>query len=376
MLNRSQSDETRSLAAGRYRPHPDAAGLDRADRARPPARGGVFSPERIASLFRSWEKQTGILLAVSGGPDSVALMLLAARWARDLRSPLLRVATVDHGLRADSRDEAIAVSRWAAELSLPHVTLVWEGPKPRSRIQERAREARYGLLFGHAAAIGADCLATAHHADDQAETILFRLLRGSGPAGLAGMAPETPRDGLLHSRPLLGCRKTELVDFCVANSHPFFDDPSNRDPRFARTRIRDLAGSLARHGLDCESLARLGHRAARAEAALAMRAEAVRMSLPAIRTPDGFSADLTDLLAEPDEIFLRILTFEIKALNRGRPIRLDRLERLTTDLRNALHEGAAASATLGGTLLKLDCDRRLTIVHERRRDPIRRTATV
>ncbi|MGH6852947.1 MAG: tRNA lysidine(34) synthetase TilS, partial [Methylocella sp.] len=215
----------------------------------------------------------GIVLGVSGGPDSVALMLLAAEWARGgAARPLLHVATVDHGLRKDSRGEAETVARWAAGLALPHAVLVWNGAKPKSRIQERAREARYELLFEYAARIGADHVMTAHHADDQAETILFRLLRGSGVSGLAGMASSSDRNGLILARPLLAHAKADLAALCESRAHPFIDDPSNNDPAYARTRIRRLGRLLAGEGLGRAALLQLGRRAARAEAALAARA--------------------------------------------------------------------------------------------------------
>ena len=175
------------------------------------------------------------------------------------------------------------VAEWACRLGLPHATLAWTGAKPKSRIQERARQARYELLFAHAARIGADVVATAHHADDQAETILFRLLRGSGPGGLSGMAASRARLGLTHARPLLQCSKAELIACCAAKAHPFVTDPSNSDPAYARTRMRALAGLLEKEGLSREALLRLGRRAARAEAALAARACAVAETLPAER---------------------------------------------------------------------------------------------
>ncbi len=166
------------------------------------------------------------------------------------------------------------VARWAAKLGLAHAILVWEGVKPKSRIQERAREARYELLCAYAARIGADHVMTAHHADDQAETILFRLLRGSGISGLAGMAISSERNGLVLARPLLAHAKADLAAFCESRAQPFFDDPSNQDPIYARTRIRRLAGLLADEGLGRTTLLRLGRRAARADAALAARARA------------------------------------------------------------------------------------------------------
>lgn len=324
-----------------------------------------FSLEETANLFRAWDCARGILLAVSGGPDSVALMLLAAAWAHRRSAPPLSVATVNHGLRPDSRSEAEQVDRWAAALGLPHEILDWDGPKPRSRIQELARQARYDLLFRHAARIGADIVATAHHADDQAETILFRLLRGSGIGGLAGMPDSRERHGLIHSRPLLLCGKAQLVAYCAAHGHPYFEDPSNRNPAYARTRMRALGRAFAEHGLDRAALLRLGRRAARAEAALTERTQALRADLPARREPGRFSADISSLADQPEEILLRILGFEIKALSdAARPLRLARLESLTLALQQALRAGAPFAATLGGASLQLSQTRILTIRRE------------
>ena len=242
--------------------------------------GQLFSDAAILSLFRPFENARGILLAVSGGPDSVALMLIAAKWASLLAAPpSISVATVDHRLRESAAREAEMAASWAIAFSLPHTILVWDEAKPKSRIQERAREARYALLFQHAARIGANYVMTAHHADDQAETILFRLLRGSGISGLAGMERVSERNGLILARPLLAYAKAELVAFCAAKAHPYIEDPSNDDPAYARTRLRRLGSLLASEGLDRAALLRLGRRAARAEAALAERARAVRERL-------------------------------------------------------------------------------------------------
>jgi tRNA(Ile)-lysidine synthase len=334
----------------------------------PPAIEQPFSDEVIARLFRPFERARGILLAVSGGPDSVALMLLAAHWAGKLAAPPpISVATVDHGLRENAAHEAEMAGRWATELSLPHAILVWEGVNPKSRIQERAREARYELLFRHAAKIGTDCVMTAHHADDQAETILFRLLRGSGISGLAGMQNVSERNGLVLARPLLDYSKADLIAFCNAKAHPFFEDPSNDDPRLARTRLRRLSGLLAREGLDRRGLLKLGRRATRAEAALESRARKIRDRLPANREPGAFVADISALAREPDEIVLRVLGIELKLLGSGKVIRLERLEFLAGRLAQALRAGMGYRATLGGTVLRLESSGTLIIVKEKAR---------
>ena len=308
-----------------------------------------------------------VLLAVSGGPDSMALMLLAARWARrDADAPELSVATVDHGLRPGSADEAAQVGAWASACGLSHAILRWEGDKPTRAIQEKARAARYALLVGHARAIGAQALATAHHAEDQAETVLFRLLRGSGVAGLAGMTVLSIRHGLPLHRPLLDWSKAELAAVCAAEGQAFLDDPSNRDPTFARTRLRAGAASLAAGGLDRDALLRLARRAARAEQALTRAADEAEARLCA----DGLRLDALALVELPDEIALRLVERLTRRASGGeKPARLDRLESVVGRLGEAARAGRRLSASLAGAVLSLDKAGKLTA---RRESPRRR----
>ncbi|HEY6733136.1 MAG TPA: tRNA lysidine(34) synthetase TilS, partial [Roseiarcus sp.] len=232
-------------------------------------RSHAFSSADIDALFAPFGRAKALLIAVSGGPDSTALLLMAAEWAKRRGKTRIEAATVDHGLRPESADEAKAVAALCARLGVSHRILQWKGAKPTSRLQERAREARYRLLVDHAKAISADALMTAHHADDQAETVLFRLLRGSGVAGLRGMDNMTARDGMTIARPLMGLKKRDLIAFANTRETPFIDDPSNVDPRFARTRLRALLARLDEEGLNAEALDRLARRARETEEALA-----------------------------------------------------------------------------------------------------------
>lgn len=310
------------------------------------------------------------LLAVSGGPDSVALMRLAALWLAQggaATGAEIFVATVDHGLRTESRGEAEAVGRWAGALGLPHQILVWQGAKPQSRIQERARVARYALLRAHARALGADYLLTAHHADDQAETILFRLLRGSGIAGLAGMQSLTRQAGVVLYRPLLNISKTSLVAYCEACAQPYVHDPSNENSAFARTRLRALLPRLEEAGLDAAGWARLGRRAVRAEQALAAQAEQVRAKLEKIPVNDGFYIPVASLRPLPEEILLRVIGAEIAGLGTGHLLRLERLESLAQDLYAALRTGGHWHRTLGGVGFSLRTDGLLALRREKPR---------
>ncbi len=316
-------------------------------------------PPLAAATARLLEKLAtarGLLLAVSGGPDSMALMHLAARWRpHGADRPRIEVATVDHGLRAQAGAEAAAVAQAAQTLGLPHAILVWEGEKPSSRVQERARAARYGLLARHARARGLDTLVTAHHADDQAETILMRLQRGSGPAGLAGMrahgrVPGAPDIAL--ARPLLGVGKDELVALCGAVGQDFVEDPSNAHPAFQRVRARRLLPLLAREGLGAAGLLRLGERAARAEAALAALTAERLARLPADSALTRFGVARGALADLPEEVLLRLLAGQIARLTGAAP-RLERLERAAAAIAAALVNGANWAGTLGGTTIRL-----------------------
>ena len=226
-------------------------------------------------LFADLAGENQLLVAVSGGPDSVALLALLAEWSREAGRPRLLAATVDHGLRAGSADEALGVAALCGRLGVPHRILLWAGEKPTSRLQERARAARYDLLAGEAASIGGAVLVTAHTRDDQAETLLMRMARGSGPSGLAGMRRRVVRQGMVLVRPLLGLPKARLIATAQARGLPFVMDPSNGDPRFARARWRSLTPLLAAEGLDAERLSLLAERLARLDEAVAARAEGV-----------------------------------------------------------------------------------------------------
>src|SRR5260370_21421781 len=218
-------------------------------------------------LFADWKAAPAIVLAVSGGPDSIGLMWLAARWRRALaRGPRLIAVTVDHGLRAEAAREARDVKRLARILDLPHRTVRWMGTKPRAGLPAAAREARYRLLAQAARAHGATHVLTAHTRDDQAETLLMRMVRGSGIAGLAAMARESEREGGRLARPFLSVSKSQLIATLKKAKIDFADDPTNRDLNFTRPRIRTLMPVLATEGGDANNLARLASRLARANA--------------------------------------------------------------------------------------------------------------
>jgi tRNA(Ile)-lysidine synthase len=291
-----------------------------------------------------------ILLAASGGPDSTALLHLAAQWR--VQNPFLffEAATIDHGLRASSRQEAQHVAEQAHALGISHTILTWEADKPQTGIQEAARIARYKLLMDHAAHINAKYIATAHHLDDQAETFLLRLCHGSGLKGLAGMRPSSSLGAVTLLRPLLHCSKTELVQLCDKEGWSYIKDPSNSDLLFARARLRAITPLLQEEGLTSKRLALTASRLARADEALDDMADRVfqKAVIPSLKTE--LVLDFSKMLDEPVEIILRVFALAVReaASHPGSPLSLERLERLVKEMMEA---PLALTRTLGGVVI-------------------------
>jgi tRNA(Ile)-lysidine synthase len=293
------------------------------------------SAAEARTLFAGLKFAPALLLAVSGGPDSTALMLLAARWRAALKKgPRLFAVTVDHGLRAESGREARAAKQLASRLGLRHRTVRWTGDKPETGLQEAARAVRYRLLADAARAAGARHILTAHTLDDQAETVLLRMARGSGLTGLAAMARETMLAGetgpLVLVRPLLEVPKARLIATLDAGRVAYCEDPSNVDPRFTRARLRELMPVLAGEGLDARRLALLARRLRRAEAtiefAVGVAAGAVSNAAWTNGAPIAFDAD--KFIRLPEEVALRLLGRAIVHAAGELPLRLGRLEAL------------------------------------------------
>jgi tRNA(Ile)-lysidine synthase len=337
-----------------------------------------------AALFALLTESPAAVLAVSGGPDSTALLWLAARWRKSLtrNRPKLIAVTVDHGLREESAREARAVKRLARKLKVEHRTLRWTGRKPKVGVQEAARKARYRLLGAVARRTRARYIVTAHTQDDQAETVLFRLLRGSGLTGLRGMTPLAPLPGasrrseLRLQRPFLTVPKSRLLATLAAADIPFADDPSNRDPRFTRPRLRALMPRLAAEGLTVQRLALLSERVIRAEIALydALN-EALMRFVPGPWPDQGpVSIDVAAFAGLSEEIALRLLGRLIEWTGNEGPVELGKLEALCASLENPVlvalgpEKPGRFRRTLAGALVTLS-DGKLTV----ERAPARRS---
>ena len=320
--------------------------------------------EEAKTIFASMGRFSHLLLAVSGGADSLAMMVLIAGWAKELgqSAPRLSVATVDHALRAEGAAEATYVGQMADQFGLEHTVLRWEAEKPTTGLQEAAREARYALLEAHMSVIGADALVLAHHADDQAETVLMRLSAGSGLTGLGGMEQETRLGDIVLLRPFLDLAGSRLRATLEAADLRPIEDPSNQNSRFTRVRFRKALPLLEAEGFDRLRLGRFARRMQRADKALNLLADTARLTnqLP---SEDGarFAAGLWD---EPDEIILRVLARGLTAVNPTNVADLFRLEELFNALKKARFEGVAIRRTLGGTVISLTPDGAILIRSE------------
>lgn len=294
-------------------------------------------------------------VAVSGGPDSLALLLLAAA----CRPGRIEAATVDHALRAEAREEAETVSEICARRAVPHTILTARWAElPETAIQERARSQRYLLLGYWAEERGLDAIATAHHADDQAETVLMRLARGSGVRGLAGMRAlsSTPGSHVRLVRPLLCWRRAELEAVCEAAGVTPIADPSNRDERFERVRMRRALADA--DWLDPSAIAQSAAHLADADAALEWAArnewrKAVHERRDSIAYQRGEA---------PAEIVRRIVTRAVRKLasEGGSDLRGRELDQLLTVL------AGGGEATLRGVRCKGGRDWHFSVAPPRR----------
>lgn len=245
-------------------------------------------PAVVARLFAPAQGHDTVGLAVSGGPDSLALMVLAHRWATaDSNRPRLVVYSLDHGLRPEAANEVAMVIEQAGRLGISARGLIWQGDKPESGLQEAARQARYRLIGQAMEADGATLLMTAHHRADQAETVLMRLAHGSGLEGLRGMAPMSTVEGVRVFRPFLDVEQASLSTLVETAGLVPARDPSNEDTAYERVRWRRLLPALAAEGLDSAALSRFAQRMAEADLALSQMADAAFAELV---TLDGFGA--------------------------------------------------------------------------------------
>lgn len=240
----------------------------------------LISPGEREQIFAPLVHFDRLLIAVSGGSDSLALLDLLILW-RQQRAvrPDIAVATVDHRLRPDAKAEAAFVADRCRDHGLDHRILLWRGAKPATGLPAAARVARYRLLDRERRRRHCAAIVTAHTLDDQAETFLMRLARGSGLRGLSAMRFCAEIDGVPILRPLLGVKRERLRAHLRARGLSWRDDPSNEDQRFLRPRLRRLLPLLAAEGLTVERLGEVARKLGRADEAISKAASELTANL-------------------------------------------------------------------------------------------------
>lgn len=266
----------------------------------------------IENIFRvqmqSCAKRHGkIAVAFSGGGDSTALLLLMRDYVREQGGEVIALS-VDHGLRPESAAEAASCAQIAATLGIPHRILRWEGEKPATRIQERARAARYNLLQVACRAEGVTTLALAHNLEDRLETFWMRLSGGSGLDGLAGLQSVAQRGDLMLLRPLLDIRRSDLRTYCQRHGVTWIEDPSNGNERYLRPRLRAFEEMLAEEGLTPARLSQTLSKLAQASDALRIIADQA-FDAAVVCHAVGYVSLRPDLLANfPPDIRYRVFS--------------------------------------------------------------------
>lgn len=316
----------------------------------------------LTQLFAPVARQPALALAVSGGADSLALLLLVQRWAASLPTPpRLHVYSVDHGLRPEAAAEVAMVLDLATQFGLNATGLRWDGPKPQTGVQEAARAARYGLIGAAMARDGIGVLLTAHHRQDQAETILMRMAHGSGIEGLKGMSAFADVEGVRIFRPLLDVDPAPLRALTTAAGLTPAEDPSNSDSHYERVRWRAALPGLAELGLDTATLATLAERMAEADAAIAQMADGCFAEIVRL---DGFGAariELIPFVGLSSAIATRLLGRVLNIVGgRQKPRALGQIERLRALI---AEDGLPKATTLLGCVVRLK-DGALAIARE------------
>ncbi len=313
-----------------------------------------------SSFSMDFREEKIIGVGVSGGPDSMALLRLLSKWSMENKGPEILAVTVDHCLRKESALEAKMVEEYAQNLTnVSHVTVKWEEEKPDTGIMEEARAARYKLIANILKKQGGRILLLAHHMNDQAETVLFRLSKGSGIKGLCGIreVQKMADTDMILVRPLLSTSKDELIEYCKEEKINFVNDPSNENEKYARARLRKSFEILEKEGLSAERMAKLAKRIARADEALDYYSNILFMK--AIEINDGVLFVLEDLMNVPEEIRNRTVLQAIKKIGGNISkygVRIHRFENVIEDIfkdnKNITNKNKNITRTVGGCLLK------------------------
>lgn len=302
-----------------------------------------------------------VAVGVSGGPDSMALCHYLATHPSH---PKVLALSVDHGLRAESEKEVQQVSNWLSTWpQVTHHTLTWRPvPKPQSRILESARTARYELLTDFCHHHHINELYLGHHLDDQVETFLFRLSKGSGLDGLGAMYRRQEIDLYLSLyRPFLTITKQQLIDYCHHHALPYFTDPTNADQKYARPRLRQSMRILENEGLTPKRLSKTTERLRRARDALEIITDQYLKQVIE-PTSKGVTYRITKAVDIPEEIRVRLLRRAIYSCQKstGYSPRLEKIEDLYQQI---IHQRPFRKQTLAGVIFEITHNNGEEILH-------------
>ncbi len=338
---------------------------------------GAIETRELAGLFAGLERSRGIALAVSGGGDSMALLHLFHLWQlhNGLDAPV-HVLTVDHGLRRQAQLECAFVVEAAHARGLPAHVLPWEGRRVKSGVQAAARAARYRLMTAHMVAHGLSDLLSAHHREDQAETMLMRLMRGSSAGGLAAMEARRAHGPITVRRPFLSISKERLMATLARDRIDWVTDPSNDDRTYERVRARRVFAELDKAALGemgaCEAFAKSATRLARAGQALDEIAVRHRQRTAPVRLGGFVREPAAAFLDTSPEILIRCLQALLHAIGGKAPMaQLSRIEALAAALGDARKARSSLVRTLSGCRIALRGDH-LTLTREAGRKGLER----
>jgi tRNA(Ile)-lysidine synthase len=327
----------------------------------------------LSSLTQFFQKHcltrhNAVVIAVSGGPDSMALAGVMVKYAQNQNIDL-HLLSVDHGLRASAKDEVKMVAEWVKAQNyskLHHKILTWDGKKPEAGVMEAARTARYDLMAEYCASHNIEMLFVAHHQDDQAETFLIRLSKGSGLDGLGAMQEVRKYNEVLKiMRPFLNFPKQDLVTFCKSENIPYASDPSNENTDYMRPRLRQSMAVMAEEGLTVKRLSLTAKRLSRARCALDDIADSAFQACLVERQEGVYRFNFMALQGCPEEIALRVIGRAVEDL-RGKVeynVRMERLEALFESLWSDPKK--FKPRTLGGCKFSIKKETCLTLIIEK-----------
>lgn len=293
-----------------------------------------------------------LAVAVSGGGDSVALLHLLSKYSG------VRAVTVDHGLRPESADEAAGVATLCNVLNIPHTTLKWQDWDRSGNLQNAARNARLDLISAWAKDAGVTHVALGHTLDDQAETVLMRLVRGSGVDGLSGMAAARVDGAVTWLRPLLNTGRQELREYLRDQAISWIDDPSNDDPRYDRVKTRQVLAQLSVLGLSATGLVETATRMQSARVALELQTLELSENCGEITECGEVILNQTKFLQAPPEIQHRLLAAALMWVS-GQPYRprFDSLRAVLTNPDGQTLHGCIVRQTNGKIVIRRELAR-------------------